>query len=180
MLKAPRRGVPFRLYVAAEDKIIVAVLTQGTEDKEYVITYISRRLIDAETRYTLTEKLCLSLYYAYTKLRHYLLFSTRIVVCHTDVLKYMLQKPLLSGRIGEWAYALIEYDLSCESLKSMKGQIVADFIVEHRINDEHDLEIGHIFCTPWKLYFDGLVCDDGRGMGVVLISLSGSIFEFSN
>jgi len=28
--------------VAAEDKIIVAVLTQETEDKEYVITYISR------------------------------------------------------------------------------------------------------------------------------------------
>ena len=42
MLKAPRREVPFRLYVAAEDKIIVAVLTQETEDKEYVITYISR------------------------------------------------------------------------------------------------------------------------------------------
>jgi hypothetical protein len=42
MLKAPRRGVPFRLYVAAEDKIIGAVLTQETEDKGYVITYISR------------------------------------------------------------------------------------------------------------------------------------------
>ena len=30
VLKAPRRGVPFRLYVAAEDKIIRAVLTQET------------------------------------------------------------------------------------------------------------------------------------------------------
>ena len=89
---APRRGVPFRLYVAAEDKIIVAVLTQGTEDKEYVITYISRQLIDAETRYTLTEKLCLSLYYVYTKLKYYLLSSTCIVVCQTDVINHMLQK----------------------------------------------------------------------------------------
>ena len=41
VLKAPRRGVPFRLYVAAEDKIIRAVLTQETEDNEYFITYIS-------------------------------------------------------------------------------------------------------------------------------------------
>jgi len=114
-------------------------LTQETEVKEYVITYISRRLINAETRYTFTEKLCLSLYYACTKLRHYLLSSTCIVVCQTDVLKCMLQKPILNDRISEWAYALGEYDLACESLKSMRGQIVLDFIVEHRINDKHDL-----------------------------------------
>ena len=42
MLKAPRRQVPFMLYVAAEDKVIVAVLTQEIKDKEYIITYLSR------------------------------------------------------------------------------------------------------------------------------------------
>ena len=132
----------------------------------------------AETRYTFTEKLCLSLYYVCTKLRHYLLSSTCIVVCQTDVLKHMLQKPILSGRIDKWAYALVEYDLTCEPLKSMKGQIVADFIVERRINDEHNLEVGYITCTPQKLY--GSICDEGQGIGVALISLIGAIFEFSN
>ena len=58
------------------------------------------------------------------------------------------KKPILSGRIGKWAYALVEYDLAYESLKSVKGQIVADLIVEHQINDEHDLEVGYIICTP--------------------------------
>jgi hypothetical protein len=38
--------------------------------------------------------------------------------------------------------------LAYESLKSVKGQIVADFIVEHRINHEHDLKVGYITCTP--------------------------------
>jgi hypothetical protein len=42
VLKAPRRGVPFKLYIAAEDKVIGAVLTQETEGKEYVVTYIGR------------------------------------------------------------------------------------------------------------------------------------------
>ena len=94
----------------------------------------------------------------------------------------MLQKPILSGRIGKWAYALVEYDLAYESFKSVRGQIVADFIVEHRIYDEHDLEVGYITCTPWKIYFDGSVCDDGRGVGIgnVLISPSGAVFELSN
>ena len=50
----------------------------------------------------------------------------------------------MSGRIGKWAYALVEYDFACEPLKSMRGQILADFIVEHRINDKHDLEVGYI------------------------------------
>ena len=100
--------------------------------------------------------------------------------CH--YIKHMLQKPILSGRIGKWAYALVEYDLAYESLKSVWGQIVADFIVEHRINDEHDLEVSYITCTQRKLYFDGSVCDDGRGVGIgnVFISPSGAVFELSN
>ena len=55
-----------------------------------------------------------------------------------------------------------------------------DFIVEHRINDKHDLEVGYVTCTPWKLYFDGSVCDDDQGIGAALISLNVVIFEFSN
>ena len=90
VLKAPKRGIHFRLYVAAEDKVIGAVLTQETEGYEYIITYVGRRLIAAETRYTFIEKLCLSLYYACTKLMHYLLSSTCIVTCQADVIKHIL------------------------------------------------------------------------------------------
>ena len=169
--------MPFRLYVAVEDKLIGAVLTQETQGKEYIVTYVSRRLINAETRYTFIEMLCLYLNYDCTILRHYLLSSTCIVTCQADVVKYMLQKLILSGRIGKWAYALVEYNLAYESLKYMRGQIVADFIVEHRINDKHDLEVSYITCTPWKLYFDKSVCDDGQRIGAILISLSGGILS---
>jgi hypothetical protein len=50
----------------------------------------------------------------------------------------MLQRPILSGRIGKWAYALIECDLAYESLKSIKGQVVVKFIVEHSIYQNND------------------------------------------
>jgi hypothetical protein len=106
VLQAPKSGVPFRLYIAAEPSVIGAVLTQETDGKEYVVAYESIRLLDAETRYTFIEKLCLSLYYVCTKLRHYLLTSTCYVACQTDIIKYMLQKPILSGRVDKWAYAL--------------------------------------------------------------------------
>jgi hypothetical protein len=60
----------------------------------------------------------------------------------------MLYGAILSGRLGKWVYGLVEYNLVYESLKSIKGQIVADFIVEHRVDIEHDLDVGLVLLTP--------------------------------
>jgi hypothetical protein len=60
----------------------------------------------------------------------------------------MLQNLIMSGRIGKWAYALIEYDLAYEPLKAVKGQVIADFIVEHQIDDAHKLDISYLTVTP--------------------------------
>jgi hypothetical protein len=79
--------------------VIEAVLMQVMEGKEHVITYLSRCLIDVETRYSFIEKLCLSLFYVCSKLRHYLLSSTCVVACQANVIRHMLQQLILSGRI---------------------------------------------------------------------------------
>jgi ribonuclease HI len=34
--------------------------------------------------------------------------------------------------------------------------------------------------TPWKLYFDGLACSDGQGIGIVLISPNGAYFVIAS
>jgi hypothetical protein len=144
----PMTGIPFWLYIAAEDTVIRAVLTQVTDGKEHVITYLSRCLIDAETRYSFIEKLCLSLFYACSKLRHYLLSSTCIVACQVDVIRHMLHQPILSRRIRKWAYDLIEYDLAYEPLKSMKGQVIADFIVGQSIDQNIDESCNLVSICP--------------------------------
>jgi hypothetical protein len=59
----------------------------------------------------------------------------------------MLLKSILSGRIGKWAYALVEYDLAYEPLRSMKGQVVADFIVNHAIDVDHSVDFVQL--KPW-------------------------------
>ena len=63
-MRAPRHIEPSRLYIATEDNVIGVVLTRETEGKEHIITYLSRRLLDAETRYTFVE----SYAYAYIML----------------------------------------------------------------------------------------------------------------
>jgi hypothetical protein len=57
-----------------------------------------------------------------------------VVMCQHDVVKHMIQKSVLSGRMEKWAYTLIEYELTYESLKSVKAQLIADFIINHNVD----------------------------------------------
>jgi hypothetical protein len=42
----------------------------------------------------------------------------------------------------------------------MKGQVVADFIVDHTIDVDHS--VNFVQLKPWKLYFDDSVCSKGQ------------------
>jgi ribonuclease HI len=165
------------MYIVVQERFIGAVLLQEEDGKEFTVAYVSQRLLDAETQYVLVGKLCLSLYYACSKFRHYILSSSFIVACQYDVIKHMLLKRILSRRIGKWAYALDEYDLAYEPVRSMKGQVVADFIVNHAIDVEHSVDLVQL--KPWGLFFDGLVCSKGQGARCVIVSPSGVYIDLS-
>lgn len=53
------------------------------------------------------------------------------------------------------------------SLKSIKGKVVANFIVDHSV-----VEISHNFLElePWKLHSDGSSHKNGTGIGILIIS----------
>jgi hypothetical protein len=74
---------------------------------------------------------------------------------------------------------LIEYDFAYKPLKSMRGQIVADFIFWHSIDKNSDKSCNLVSIRPYKLVFDGSTCREGQGVGVVLILPRGVIFEQS-
>ncbi|KAK2375089.1 hypothetical protein QL285_076003 [Trifolium repens] len=131
-LMPPIRNKCMKLYISASDSTIGSILAQEDENGiEKAIYYLSRVLNDAETRYTLIEKLCLCLYFSCVKLKHYIKPVDVYVYSHFDIIKHMLLKPILHSRIGKWALALTEYSLTYKPLKSVKGQIVADFIADH-------------------------------------------------
>jgi ribonuclease HI len=174
VLVPPQLNKPFKLYVAANTQTIGSALIQEFEGKERVVAYLSRKLLNPETRYSAAEKLCLCVYYSCTKFRHYLLNVECIVYSKFDVVKHMLSMPTLNGRIGKWILDLSEFELRFESAKAIKGQIIVDFITEHRDPSINLLEI-----TPWALFFDGSSCGKGGGVGMLLISPKGEMFEFA-
>ncbi|XP_050897084.1 uncharacterized protein LOC127103889 [Lathyrus oleraceus] len=84
-----------------------------------------------------------------------------------DIIKHVLSKPILHSRIGKWALALTEFSLTFKPLKAMKGQIVADFIVDHAMVES---PMNVVDTTPWRIYFDGFSHKDGTGVGVLIAS----------
>ncbi|KAM2920128.1 hypothetical protein COP2_042017 [Malus domestica] len=153
----PQRGKPLKLYIFSSERSIGSLLAQNNEDgKEQAVYYLSRILTEVKTRYTSVEKLCLALYFTACKLRHYMLPCHIYIIAKTDVIKYMLAKPMLTGRIGKWILALSEFSFQYVLQRAVKGQAITDFLAEQQesqgeiINISGTLEVAHILIPPSK------------------------------
>ena len=132
VLMPPLKDQPLKLYLSVAKESIGCLLAQNNaEGHEQAVYYLSRVLNSTKTRYTPIEKLCLALYFVYTKLRHYLIKSQVYVVSQTDMMKYKLTQPLITGRIGKWSLTLSGFALVYFPQKSVKGQALANFLVDH-------------------------------------------------
>ncbi|KAK1600904.1 hypothetical protein QYE76_048148 [Lolium multiflorum] len=152
VLVPPQQDRPFYIYLSVADTSIASVVVQVYDGLEKVVFYLNRRMLDAETRYLEIEKLCLCLFFTYTKIKHILLKAEIIVICKSDVIKHMLSAPVLKGRLGKWMFALSEFDIRYQPAKAVKGQALADLIAE-RINTD----VAALSVRAWTMFFDGSV-----------------------
>jgi ribonuclease HI len=74
-------------------------------------------------------------------------------------------------------YALVENDWKYETLKAKKGQVVANFIVDHSIELDHNVCMAEE--SAWKLFFNRSVCSHGQGVGCLIMSPNGVEHELS-
>ena len=75
------------------------------------------------------EKLILASVTTSRKLRPY--FQSHTVKAPTEYLmKQILHKPETSGRLIKWAIKLSEFDIRYKPRTAVKGNILADFIME--------------------------------------------------
>ena len=140
MLAAPIAVKPLILYTTALEGSLGALLAQENEEgKENALYYLSRMLVGAENRYTPIGKHCLSLVFAVKKPRHYLLSHKVIPISRIDPLKYLMTRPLLTGRLAKWGLILMEFDITYAPQKAIKGQALADFLVAHPLPKDSPL-----------------------------------------
>ncbi|KAD7477151.1 hypothetical protein E3N88_00287 [Mikania micrantha] len=178
----PEDGEPLSLYLAVSRTTVSAVLVKDHQGSQHPVYYVSKSLVDAETRYSHLEKLILALVMASTKLRHY--FETHRIHIKTNYpVKSVLRKPELSGRMEKRSVKLSIYDLIYESRTTIKSQALADFVADFSsdLQPEVDLEIKLLdeYIGEWTLFTDGSSNVRGIGLGIILKSPQGDIIPQS-
>jgi hypothetical protein len=93
----------FHMHVDASGIALGAILAQPrTRDLDHPIAFTSRKLSDSEHNYNMTERDGLAMVYALHKFRHYLLGKHFKMFIDHSTLKYLINKPMLGGRICRW------------------------------------------------------------------------------
>ncbi|GJW90180.1 reverse transcriptase domain-containing protein, partial [Tanacetum coccineum] len=156
MLTAPKEKEELIIYLAAAKEAISAVLMTEREGKQIPVYFVSRTLRGPEINYNPMEKLVLALLSASRRLKRYFQAHAIVVIMDQPI------KQLLSRA-------------------SIKGQILADFIMEQpeeESPDEPMMEPKEI-PEPWTLFTDGSSCIDGSGAVLILTNLEGVEFTYA-
>ena len=145
LLKYPNFNKPFVIYTDASKLQLGAVITQD----EQPIAFYSRKLSDAQTRYTTTERELLSIVETLKEYRSILL-GQRIIV-YTDHLNLTCKQYTIE-RVIRWRLLIEEYGPELRYIKGAKN-VIADILSRLPLLDEippteTSLEYWQCFAQP--------------------------------
>ncbi|GKF40749.1 reverse transcriptase domain-containing protein [Tanacetum coccineum] len=137
MLTAPEEQEELIVYLAASKEAVSAVLMTEKEARQMPIYFVSRALKGPEVNYTAMEKLVLALVHASKRLRRY--FQAHPIIVITDQpIKNILSNPEVTGRMQKWSIQLGEFGIHYRPRVSVKGKVLANFIVERPEEEGQD------------------------------------------
>ncbi len=115
-LLPPNWDLPFHVYCDASKVAVGSALCQpiGENQKIHPIIFASRQLTAAERNYSTTERECLAMVFSVKKFQHYLLLNHVVFFVDHMALRYLVNKPDLSGRLACWILLLEEFDYTVE------------------------------------------------------------------
>ncbi|GKE34408.1 reverse transcriptase domain-containing protein [Tanacetum coccineum] len=166
------------MYLSASQGAVGVVLMTERDSIQTPVYFVSRALQGPELNYTPMEKLVLALVFAAKRLRRY--FQAHPIAVITDQpIKQVMSRPDVAGRLQKWSIMLGEHNITYRPRTSVKGQILADFLVEKPEEASADMSEKEAPQEPWTLFTDGSSCIDGSGAGLILTSPDGAEFTYA-
>ena len=111
ILVFPDWKLPFHVHVDASSIVLGVILAKPGEELDHPIAFASRKLSLAECNFTTIEREGLAMVYALQKFRNYLLGAHFKMFIDHSYLKYLVNKPVLGGRICKWLLLFQEYNI---------------------------------------------------------------------
>ena len=112
ILVPPILGRPQLLYLSVSDIALGCMLAQLDDSgKERALCYLSKRMLEYECKSIMIERLYLALIWATMRLRHYVTEYSILLVSRLDPLRYLFDRPVLTGRLMRWLVLLTEFDI---------------------------------------------------------------------
>ena len=108
------------MYLAVSNHAVSLMLVRQHDEIQRPIHYLSKTLVDAETRYLPLEKMALVLVHATRKLPYYLQAHTIWVLIEYP-LQSLLRRSDFIGRIAKWGTRPGMFNLCYKSRNSIKG-----------------------------------------------------------
>nr|GEU98999.1 reverse transcriptase domain-containing protein [Tanacetum cinerariifolium] len=152
LLVAPRPQEELIMYLSATYGAICAVLMTERGAAQTPIYFISRALQGPELNYSPMEKLVLSLVFAAKRLRR---------------------------RLQKWSIMLEEHNITYIPRTSVKGQILADLLIEMPGDASQAGPAAVTQEEQWTLFTYGSSCVDGSGAGLILTNPEGVEFTYA-
>ena len=178
ILVSPIEGELLTLYLVVSDFSTSTVLVRDKERVQHPVYYCSRALRVAEERYPRMEKLILALVTAAQKLRPY--FQAHTIEVSTEYpMKQVLHKPETSGRLMKWAIELSEFDIRYKPKTTIKGKVLADFVMEFTSTEPVENAQTMTDLPIWKLSVNGASNAQGSGAGLILTSPEGIDIQYA-
>ena len=94
-------------------------------------------------------------------------------------MKQILHKPETSERLTKWAIELSEFDIRYKPRTTVKGQILADFIMEFTLAESTEATQLAPDLPIWRLSVDGAANAQGSFVGLILTSQDRIDTEYS-
>ncbi|GJV65499.1 reverse transcriptase domain-containing protein [Tanacetum coccineum] len=151
LLVAPKPREELIMYLSASFGAISAVLMTERGTVQTPVYFISRGLQGPELNYSPMEKLVMSLVFAAKRLRR---------------------------RLQKWSVMLGEHNITYRPRTSVKGQILADFLIEKPDENQPDAVV-ETPSEPWTLFTNGSLCVDGSGASLILTNPEGMEFTYA-
>ena len=127
ILILPDLNRPFTVQTDASNIGVAGVILQELGGKLHPVAYVSRKLLDRETRYSTIEKECLAIIWTLKKLDRYLWGQKFTLQTDHKPLTFLRSAMFKNNRILGWSLAMQGYSFEVKEIAG-KDNTLADIL----------------------------------------------------